>query len=110
MPLVKGKLINPNKYLVTAESESKTRYRQDPKTGYMIGRRTGVSNSDMTRNIRAKSDIEVDGKPGIGNQDFRAGQILGRLGKGESKPSKIEVTSHYRNGKFVSHHIRKIHK
>ena len=110
MALQKGKLINPNKYLVTAEAESKTRFKQNPRTGQMIGRRSGVSNSDMTRNIRAKEDIEIDGKPGISNRDFRAGQILGRLGKGESKPSQIQVTSHYRDGHYVGHSVRKLHK
>jgi len=108
MGLVKGKLINPNKYLVTAE-QNQTRFKIDKSTGQMRGRSVS-NNGDNTRNIRAKQDIEIDGKPGIGKNDFHAGQILGRLSRGESKPDKIEVTSHYRDGKFVGHYVKKIHK
>lgn len=109
MPLVKPKLVSAKNYMITAEQEHKTKFTQNARTGQMTGRTTKSRYNDGTRNIRAKGDIEVDGKPGIGERDFHGGQILGRLKKGESKPSKIEVTSHYRKGKFVGHHIRKIH-
>lgn len=109
MPIKKGKLINPNKYLVTAE-QNQTHYKQNKSSGQMTGR-TVSNNGDNTRNIRAKGDIEVDGKPGIGKNDFHGGQILGRLKRGETKPSQIEVTSYYdKEGGFTKHHIRKIHK
>lgn len=107
MPLVKGKLINPNKYLITAE-QNQTRGTRNPKTGQMTGR-TNTQKGDGTRNIRARQDIDIDGKPGIGKQDIHGGQIMGRLARGESKPTKIRVESHYRNGKYVGHYIRKVH-
>lgn len=112
--MAKPKLINASNYLVTAESENKTRYLQNKSTGYMTGRSIKARPSDGTRNLRATRDIEIDGKQGIGKNDFHAGQILGRMKKGETKPERIEVTNHYKkiNGKqvFVGHHIRKIHK
>lgn len=113
MPLKKPKLISAKNYLVTAES-NQTRFLQNKQSGQMLGRSTKARPSDGTRNLRATRDIEIDGKPGIGENDFHAGQILGRMKKGESKPSRIEVTNHYKkvNGKqvFVGHFIRKVHK
>ena len=105
----KPKLINASNYMVTAEQANKTRFIQDKSSGRMRGRTIKTRNPDMTRNIRFTKDVELDGKPGIGRRDIKKGQIGGRLKEGESKPSKIEVTNHYRNGKFVGHHIRKIH-
>lgn len=112
MALIKPKLINAKDLMVTAESEHKTKFKQNKITGQMLGR--GYSRiGDGTKNLRAKHNIEIDGKPGIGEQDIGGGQLLARLRKGESKPSKIEVTNHYKkvNGKnvFVGHHIRKLH-
>lgn len=113
MPLKKAKFVSAKNYLVTAEME-KTKFTQNKNTGQMTGRTTKAKGTDGTRNLRARNDIEIDGKPGISDNDFHAGQILGRMKKGESKPDRIEVTSHYKkvNGKqvFIGHHIRKIHK
>jgi hypothetical protein len=107
-----AKLISAKDYFVTAESENKTKFLQNKKTGRMIGRTVGKP-SDGLKNLRARHDIDLDGKAGIGEQDIHGGSILGRLKKGESKPDRIEVENHYKkvNGKnvFVSHHIRKIH-
>jgi hypothetical protein len=87
-----------------------TTFIQTPQ-GLMMGRKVPSDNqkSDTTRNLRAGQDIEIDGKPGIGSNDIHNGQIMGRLKKGESKPKSVGVSKHYRKGKFIGYHIRKIH-
>ena len=106
--IIKPKFVSAKNYMVTAEN-NKTRFTQNTKTGRMTGRKNN-SNSDGTRNLRFTKDIEIDGKPGIGNNDIHAGQIGGRLKRGENKPDSIQVTNHYRNGKYIGHSVRKIHR
>lgn len=101
--------IRPTVYVVNPEKIKKTRAIQ-LSSGLMAGRTASTQGTgDRTRVMRAKQDINVDGKPGIGRQDIRAGQVLGRLKQGERTPDSIEVTQHYRKGRYVENHIRKIH-
>jgi hypothetical protein len=102
--------IGPSVYVVTPERIKKTRAIQ-VAGGLMAGRTSSTKGvGDRTRIIRAKRDINVDGKPGIGRQDIHDGQVLGRLKQGEKSPSSIEITPYFRRGKFVDRHIRKIHR
>lgn len=108
MKLIKPKLVSAKNFMVSAETENKTRFIQNKKNGRMTGRVVS-KNHDGTRNLRFTKDVELDGKPGIGNNDIHRGQIGGRLKKGESKPTSVQVTNHYRNGKYIGHSIRKLH-
>lgn len=110
MPIVKPRLIDSSKFLITAEKERKTKFKQDKKTGLMLGRSSSSNiQGDGTRNIRFKQDIDINRDGKIDDRDVRGGQIGGRIAAGERKPEKIEVVNHYRKGKFVGHHFRKIH-
>lgn len=105
--MVTAKFISAKNFMKTAEV-NKTRFKQDPRTGHMIGRDNVRANrTDGTSVLKANQDIDIDGDGDIDERDIRGGELLGRLGSGEKKPAKVKVTQHFSKGRFIGKHYRK---
>lgn len=63
--------------------------------------------SDKTYVVRLKKDFDVNKDGKIGSKDLRTGQIIGRTSK-LTKPRRVYITRHFRNGKMVKHHLRRV--
>jgi hypothetical protein len=96
-------------YKIVPERAKTTIFRQQQKTGLMIGRRlVPKQQSDRTRVMRMTMpfDVNKDGK--INQMDLQRGQIIGRVSHSQKIPNKrIVIKRHYRQGRPVRSYGRR---
>jgi hypothetical protein len=108
-----AKIKIPGNYFSITGEKNRTIHLQNPKSGLMTGRTDTNGKGDRTANLRVSKFFDINKNKKRDSNDLYPGQIVGRVGSGESKPSSLEVVKvreHTRNGKIeVKRHFRKIH-
>lgn len=94
-------------YKLVPEKQNRTKYVQT-STGLLAGRAiVPKTQSDKTNVLRITRDYDVNKDNKITSQDFRKGQIIGRISS-TTKPKKVVVMRHFRSGIRVRRHTRKV--
>lgn len=107
-----GKTIRlPGNFYTVSPEKNKTIHVQNKRTGLMVGRGNSQS-GDGTKNLRFTKYFDLNKNNRKDDRDIYPGQVAGRLARGESKPSSLEVVpvrKHIRDHTEIRHHFRKIH-